>query len=300
MSGTAQKIGERIYALRKARGMTQEALGERLGVSGQAVSKWEKGGIPDTYFLPQLAEIFSVTTDELLGIDPFAENYNKEKIFALLSNAFIKDSSEVTDGCFEAVWAVLQGAAKIQEYSNFSDKQAQEARKNSVNSEHFTNEGLAYLSFSKDFPFLWAVKNSDKLTERLLSDTNLWRLLDDLGSMEFRRLLLFSQSLEDAKENLLTVEYLSETLDIPSERLEALADKLVSYSLMKKHTAKINGKTTDLYKVISNPYILPMLMLASLICPSPDGDSSVSAYYSRSKPYFDIEAFESAHKDGKI
>ena len=300
MSSSIEKIGERICALRKALGITQEALGEKLGVSGQAVSKWEKGGIPETCFLPLLAEIFSVTTDELLGIDPFSKDYNKEKIFKLLSNAFTKGEAEVVDGCFEAVWSVLQGAAQIPEYSNFRNKQAQEVGKNTVNSEHFTDEGLTYLSLNKDFPILWAIKDADKLTERLISDKNLWRLLDDFGCMEFRRLLLFSQSLEDANENLLTIEYLSETLDIPSEHLQKLMDKFISYSLMEKHMAKINGKITNLYTVSNNPYILPMLMIASLVCPSPEGDISVSAYYSRSKPYFDIEAINSAQKNGKI
>jgi len=42
-------LGEKIYALRKERGITQEELADRLGVSRQAVSKWELGqGYPET------------------------------------------------------------------------------------------------------------------------------------------------------------------------------------------------------------------------------------------------------------
>ena len=62
-----ETIGKRICALRKAKGMKQEELAERLEVSGQAVSKWENDQTyPDISLLPRLAEIFGVTTDYLL------------------------------------------------------------------------------------------------------------------------------------------------------------------------------------------------------------------------------------------
>ena len=62
-----ETIGKRISSLRKAMGMKQEELAERLDVSGQAVSKWENDQTcPDIGLLPRLARVFSVTTDYLL------------------------------------------------------------------------------------------------------------------------------------------------------------------------------------------------------------------------------------------
>ena len=61
-------LGETIRTLRKNAGLSQEALAEKLGVSRQAVSKWENDlSCPDITLLPQLARLFGVTTDELLG-----------------------------------------------------------------------------------------------------------------------------------------------------------------------------------------------------------------------------------------
>ena len=61
-------IGSRIAALRKAKNLKQEELAEMLGVSGQAVSKWENDqNCPDISLLPQLAHILGVTVDELLS-----------------------------------------------------------------------------------------------------------------------------------------------------------------------------------------------------------------------------------------
>lgn len=62
-------FGKRLYNLRKERDMTQEELAQRLGVTNQSVSKWELGQCyPDIALLPELAEIFKVATDELLGV----------------------------------------------------------------------------------------------------------------------------------------------------------------------------------------------------------------------------------------
>ncbi len=61
-------MGKRIAEHRKRLGLTQDALAEKLGVTAQAVSKWENDqSCPDIATLPQLAQIFGVTTDELLG-----------------------------------------------------------------------------------------------------------------------------------------------------------------------------------------------------------------------------------------
>lgn len=63
-----QTLGSRIAELRRKKNMTQEELAAELGVTPQAVSKWENDlSCPDITLLPQLAQLFSVTTDELLG-----------------------------------------------------------------------------------------------------------------------------------------------------------------------------------------------------------------------------------------
>ncbi len=63
-----QKIGSRIRAARKARGLSQEQLGEKLSVSFQAVSTWEQGKyIPDSVHLPALARELDISLDALFA-----------------------------------------------------------------------------------------------------------------------------------------------------------------------------------------------------------------------------------------
>jgi len=62
-----ETIGNRITKYRKEMGLTQESLAEKLGVSSQAVSKWENdASCPDISLLPQLCRELGITTDELL------------------------------------------------------------------------------------------------------------------------------------------------------------------------------------------------------------------------------------------
>ena len=66
-----ETLGKRITARRKELGMTQDRLAEQLGVTAQAVSKWENDqSCPDITMLPKLAEIFGISIDTLLGVTP--------------------------------------------------------------------------------------------------------------------------------------------------------------------------------------------------------------------------------------
>ena len=60
-------MGSFLAALRKANGMTQKDLADRLNVSDKTVSRWEcDDGAPDLSLIPVIAEIFGITCDELL------------------------------------------------------------------------------------------------------------------------------------------------------------------------------------------------------------------------------------------
>lgn len=62
-----KSIGKFIAALRKANGMTQKELAEKLNVSDKAISRWERDeNLPDLTLIPVIANIFQVTCDEIL------------------------------------------------------------------------------------------------------------------------------------------------------------------------------------------------------------------------------------------
>jgi len=67
-------LGEKIYKLRTQQGLSQEALGERLGVSRQSVSKWETNqSVPELDKIVAVSEVFAVSTDYLLKEEAYLE-----------------------------------------------------------------------------------------------------------------------------------------------------------------------------------------------------------------------------------
>ena len=65
-------MGQFIAALRKANGMTQQEVADRLNVSNKAVSRWERDECaPDISIIPAIAEMFGVTCDELCEVSAF-------------------------------------------------------------------------------------------------------------------------------------------------------------------------------------------------------------------------------------
>lgn len=89
-------MADRIQALRKAKGISQEELADKLGISRQAVSKWEsEQSIPELDKIIAISELFGVTTDYILkGIEPIADKEEKSsdltgKILYIASVAFV-------------------------------------------------------------------------------------------------------------------------------------------------------------------------------------------------------------------
>ena len=74
-------VGQTIRRLRKERGLTQEELAEQLGVTAQAVSKWEnETGMPDISQIVPLAGVFGVSTDVIFGLDTTTAGEDVTKI----------------------------------------------------------------------------------------------------------------------------------------------------------------------------------------------------------------------------
>ncbi len=99
MTINPQNVGAQIASLRKAKQLTQSALGERLNISFQAVSKWERGeALPDTSILMDLADALETTVDHILS--------GGEKMLDFKGRLAARDMREGVD-CLERVGLLL-------------------------------------------------------------------------------------------------------------------------------------------------------------------------------------------------
>ena len=84
-------IGTNIKRLRQNKGVTQEVLGEVLGVSSQAVSKWEnESALPDILILPKLADFFGISIDELMEYKWNALTYKEQFVKFMIGNGILQ------------------------------------------------------------------------------------------------------------------------------------------------------------------------------------------------------------------
>ncbi len=115
-------LSEKIYALRRKNGLSQEQLAEKIGVSRQAVSKWEGGlSTPELDKLKALSECFHVTIDELTGNQTTSESDHAEP---KEENQALHRAGESKIGilicCIGAVCLILFGVLTVMHPSSVS------------------------------------------------------------------------------------------------------------------------------------------------------------------------------------
>lgn len=92
-------IGENLRRLRRAKDVTQEELAQEIGVSFQAVSKWEcSDGYPDITLLPALADYFGVTLDELCGYNEQAKENRISEMLAKYKSEYAQNYARSKEG----------------------------------------------------------------------------------------------------------------------------------------------------------------------------------------------------------
>ena len=140
----AKKTGQRISELRKERKWTQEELSDRMGVSAQAVSKWENGhAMPEIALLPTLAELLDCTVDALLSPELLA-NGRQNFTHVLLPYQDVDPYTGVwwpRSMAFPAMMAALQLFMGLQQRRNFNHHQINDDQ------EYILQSGLSALAF---------------------------------------------------------------------------------------------------------------------------------------------------------
>ena len=88
-----QKIGAFLSKLRKDQGMTQEQLGEKLGVTNKTISRWETGTyLPPVEMLQSLSEMYGITINEILSGQRLEEKEYREKAEENIKTALLKSA----------------------------------------------------------------------------------------------------------------------------------------------------------------------------------------------------------------
>lgn len=283
------KIGEKISKYRKLKGFTQEQLGESVGVSGQAVSKWEKGGVPDTYLLPAISKVLGVSIDALFGVEKKISDYTQDEILDdlfkfCLQKMHCKDNRiDFFKFMFDTIWN-LQSAYFENESRPLLKDVVEKNRGNSqITSQIINDEGTTYLSLVENFPFFSAVCDTPEISKKLLSEKNFGEFFSLLASEDGMKAILFTQSTTETSQY--TADMMAKKIGITLERFLEVEPLLIKYGLLNEDSLTLDDSIIKVYHKWSNPEIRPLLMMAYQFI------NARQCYYdftcNRTKPYFE-------------
>ena len=111
------KLAENIRNYRKSMGFTQEQLAERLGITLGTISKWERGSSePDLLYIMQIAELFHVSVDALIGFTMHGNNVETEleRLKAFSKEHTVEETAKEFDSSlikFPNHFSIVYGAA---------------------------------------------------------------------------------------------------------------------------------------------------------------------------------------------
>ena len=216
-------IGGQIKKYRVSKDITQEQLGQMIGVTTQAVSKWERGGVPDAESIPLIADALGVSTDMLFGRE------NTATIVDMIMDEIQSvERTEAMKKVFHYLWAASM-AILNEKYI-----------KDSIGIELIDNlrhsQGMGYYSRF--------CLNEGIMDARLNSDFKYFFFM-------YTRL-----------NTPLSLSLIASRTEIPAERAEKLMKKMCDINIMKCSRIETENGFIMSYTFYNETVVLPFLFLA--------------------------------------
>lgn len=248
-----QIIGQNIARLRREKQVKQEELANYAGVSAQAVSKWENGGMPDAYLLPTIADFFGVSVDALFGRGPIESG----SLWSSLTKAVSEDSN--LSDAFK-VCSMLMQAIDADSSSPQPDPIVLEDGLTSQLVSIQRGQGFAEILVTKDFPFFILMPDFFEEKGELYDTAGLCELFRDLGDERFFAALSFLMHRESDKS--FTSKLIEKNLGFSEEETAAVIEKLKRYGLLSGTVIEIDDEETVMHKTAFSKSFTAMIRFA--------------------------------------
>lgn len=283
-------LNERITALRKARGLTQEQLGQKAGVSAQAVSKWEKGGAPDVELLPVLAEELGVTIDALFGLDSGEKLDIAGAIRRWLATV---PAERRVDRLCRTVWAAAGAVISPDDPEDIVDISGYENRCESEDTQDgrpvrwlrrtriTTEDGVILGVRANDMSFAIVFPEPEEGWEPYLaSNSDYRRLFAVLAKPHALELLEYLHSRPLRSRRRYTPGVIAKVMGLEKAEVESLMAAMADVDILDKAEMETEDGVVNCYLTGSDEVLVPFLYLARWLIT--DGGGYLNAPYRKS------------------
>ncbi len=256
-------FNENLSRLRKAADMTQEALAQAVGVSPQAVSKWENSGVPDAALLPAIADALGASIDQLFGRNPAAGDVEQaiaREIGTLPREARIGRAMALR-------WAMQRAymGGHIREEDGIEAFQGGE---DFSYSQITADDGLSLMGLNKTLRYAFIAQEADGhgFTAKLGQSEKYAELFALLAQPDACRLIFFFHTRDD---NPFTASFVEKQTGIPAARVKELMPPLERMKLVRIQSLLLDEQQIEVYYRWSNPALIPLLIFAREIISRP-------------------------------
>lgn len=272
-------IGDNISILRKQNSVTQDELAKFVGVSAQAVSKWENGGVPDTELLPKIADFFDVSIDKLFGrtITEYAD------IKKALSKKLINtDEKEKFKEAFEYCWDIERSLYG----KDFDDNDSiwEHIKKIGENRRHSSmrfDDGFTMMEIDGKLQYFLLVPECEDKQSAFFDGICYTDFFADFSDSDvFGTCVMLNQREND---KAFTPNLIMKKLNITQEKALKVIAVLKKYNMIRSTFIEIDDTTQEVFKFIATPSFTALLIFAKEIIDSPHAWMCFSE--SRKKPY---------------
>lgn len=261
---TNELLSQQITKFRKAAHLTQEELGKAVGVSTQAVSRWERGGAPDVTLLPAIADALHVTVDALFGREESKLEEMPQQLIRWLESIPVKDRLNRLFELLAGAYPYLASldSALVDAFQSMpgilSTCYAQ--NRTWLRSGLDFDEGLALGIFSYDFPLYLLLPEPPQGYASQFAPTEDYRALFSVLSREGALEILYY--LYGRGRVCYTASALSGRTQLPIEQVEPLLEAMQECQLLGKTTMETRAGSEPVYVLNDNRGLVPFLYFA--------------------------------------
>ena len=225
-------FGESLQALRKEGKVTQEQLASYLGVSAQAVSKWENGSYPEGDLIPRIADYFKVSIDYLYGREGRSESIEQQIVKNLAASwqegtSMDEQQKKYVEKAHRILWALQLGSWR--NAVDYYDRPQHDDKSARMSSAVSLNDGYSFMRLDKDkecYVFLRRPEN-DLGFERWFTDTaDVRKFFGKLSDLDNLKVLAFLYTLGGVE--LASLETVVKMTGVSEEKVTAMLDYMTN------------------------------------------------------------------------
>ncbi len=261
-----EQIGKRIAQLRKEKNVRQEELASYVGVSAQAVSKWENGGLPDTELLPRIADYFDITIDSLFGRDGKGEQQGRVAMAIKLEEL---PEEEKFRAAMEYCWDMERALCYAQirdgviDGGNLSEYEKVLGVKERRYSSKRSDYGFTMMSIAPRQPYFFMMPDVPNKELAFFDGVDYSSLFADLADKDFFAACVLLHQREAKKA--FTPSLFVKQLGVSEDKAGQMIATLEKYALIRKTQIEMDDSVLEVCNFMPSPSFVAMLVFAQEI-----------------------------------